>query len=92
MRLSQNQIDYLAIQILRQLREKPGYKIKSPEALVAAVRTELVANMRAEQAIIQEAEARIAPHRQRILQEGADYQELVQKGVKAVAKEKGFIL
>lgn len=92
MRLSQKQIDYLAFLILRQLKEKPAYGIKNANAVVAAVRTEIAANLRQEQELIKEAEAKLAPHRQRVLQEGANYQDLVQKGVKALAKEKGFVL
>ncbi|MGF1573011.1 MAG: hypothetical protein ACFCU1_08055 [Sumerlaeia bacterium] len=91
-RLSQKQIDYIAFLVLRKLKEKPAYEIKDANAVVAAVRTEIAANLRQEQALLVEAEARIAPFRQQVLKEGADYQELLQKAVKALAKEKGLVL
>lgn len=91
MRLSNNHIDFMAFAVLQSMKRSPLVEVKNPNMVATIVRRSLVENLRMEEEIEREAEEMLKPHRQRILQEGADYQGMLREGKKTLAKKKGFV-
>lgn len=92
MRLSQNQIDYIAFKIYKTLAAHPQVDVKNPDAIISAVRREIKHNLKLEQEIEKEAEAMLAPHKEKILREGADYADMLRSGIRTIAKKRGVVL
>lgn len=91
-RLSQNQIDYIAFSVYKMLQNHPKVDVRNADAIVSIVRQEIIANLKAEAEIEQEAEQKLAPHKAQILQEGADYHAMLRQGMQTIAKKKGIVL
>lgn len=92
MRLSRNHVDYVAFLVYKALKDHPNLELKDPDAAIAAVRMELLANLQAEDELEKEAERMLAPHRTQILQSGADYQKMVREGMQTLAKKRGIVV
>ncbi|MBI5155467.1 DUF507 family protein [Candidatus Poribacteria bacterium] len=92
MRLTRNHLDYMAFLVLKALKANPGVTVLDADQVVAVIRREITGNLRAEEEIEREAIATLAPHRQRILSEGADYQKLIRDGKRALARKRGIVV
>ena len=92
MRLSQNQIDYIAFSIFKALQNHPKVDVRNPDAIISIVRQEIRENLKMEAEIEKEAEEKLAPYKAQILREDADYQEMLRQGMHTIAKKKGVVL
>lgn len=92
MRLSARHVDYMAFLVLKALKGNPHIGLRSPDGAVAIARTELLASLREEEELEKEALRMLAPHKERILREGGDFNRMLREGVRALAKKKGIVL
>jgi hypothetical protein len=92
MRLSQNQIDYTAFLVVKAFKASPHITLHSADAVVAAVRTRLIENLRLEEELEREAAQTLSRHRQQILSGDADYQKMLREAVRILARKRGEVI
>ncbi len=86
------QIDSIARRVLDALKEAPGVEVVNDAEVLAAVRTVLLENLKAEHALEEEVLEMLKQHGQKIYEENADFQRMLIDGKKILAKKKGFTL
>jgi hypothetical protein len=92
MRLSTSQIDYTAFLVLKAFKASPHITLHNPDAVVAAVRTRLIENLRLEEELEREAAQTLSRHRQQILSGDADYQKMLREAVRILARKRGEVI
>lgn len=92
LRLPKERIDSLVDRISGQIAKVPGITVSNPAELRAIVRAALVADIQAEYDLEQEVIKTLQAHGQKIYEQNADFQKMLQEGKKILAKQRGFTL
>lgn len=85
-------IDALAVQAVATMEANPRLQVKNAAEARALLRLRLTADLEEEHAIEEEVFRMLQQHGQKIYQENADFQKMLQDGKKILAKKKGFTL
>ena len=93
MKVSAKQIEQMAAAVVAGLLEKSLIHPKGSAAEVqAAVRSEIEADLAAEETLDQEVERMLAPHAAKLDAEGADYRRMFNLLKQKLARERGIVL
>lgn len=93
MRVSPKQIEQMAAAVVAGLLEKGHVTAKvTRDSLEAAVRQTLSEDLAAEEALDQEVERMLAPHADKMNEEGADYRKMFSLLKHKLARERGIVL
>jgi hypothetical protein len=85
-------LDFLAKELIAELKKNPAIELKKPEEAAAILRTVLAEDLAAEHALEEEALAMLREHGQAINSANANFSKMLQEGKKILAKKKGFTL
>ena len=93
MRLRPEKIDHLAKVITASLGASPEIKLnETPDHLIALIRLVITDDMKAEDAIEDEARKLLDQHKVEIERKGAQYDKLLQKAKAQLAKDRKMVL
>lgn len=93
MRLTPEKIQQLAELVARTLGENPEVEVKIKEGdLRATIAKIITEDLKEEEAIEAEARKTLEQHREQIRRSGANFDEMLQKSIRKLARDRGFTL
>lgn len=93
MRLNSDKVKQLAELVARQLEENPEVDVKiKPDALRSTIATLINDDLKEEVEIEAEARKTLEAHREQIKRSGANFDDMLHKSIKKLARDRGFTL
>ncbi len=93
MRLTPEKVKQLADLVARDLEANPEVDVKiKPEALRGTIATLISDDLKEEMEIEAEARKTLEAHREQIKRSGANFDDMLHKSIKKLARDKGFTL
>lgn len=93
MRLTPEKVQQLADLVARSLEENPEVEVKiKADDLRATIGKLITEDLKEEEEIEDEARRTLEQHREQIRRSGANFDEMLQKSIRKLARDRGFTL